>query len=785
MTPFQRCAAAIVLLVAGLAFFYPLLTGDTFSTVGGHQSAVYPWHAYPTGLSDYPQSDQADLSYPWQAYLTRSLAAGEWPWWNPYSFAGQPISSNGSSAMLYPPRVLAALFLSPSWAHDLLSLMHVLLGGWFMYLLLTEFGALFPGAVFAALAWMLNSFTFAWLHLEVVAPVFTFLPLAVFCVLRASRTRSWGWTAITSVIFGVLLSAGHLPFMGVTLMVPAVYAASLGLLSARRLQRARDGHAAMLEMLRPCVTIALALGVAAVVILPTLYTIAESQRQVLRYEDVHESIRLTWSDLRYLLYPPPLPVTEVTMHRMAFSGTATLLLAVIGALLPGAGAWFGRVLGVVVVLVVLDLGLLRVLYWVLPAFSVFRPLGRLLFLLNFAVAVLAGLGLDRLWRWAKEPHMPATILRRWPGIEAWLHRSRGEIFGGVGVAVVIVCFLTSFELISYARGINPPFHARQARNLYPVTPLIAAISGAARKAAAPERLLPIVRSSTADLWHPPTLYAAEPLVFGIEALTGYDSVIPQRSLQVLRVVMGEPVADVLANPYTASTANWAYVNKTRFELLNRVGVTLVAGSPDIDLDPDWCPAACAQLEPLYAGADGKVFRVRGATAGPWLSYMVQGVDTDSQALLALADPAVDVRRSVILENGQIPPDYPRTSLTGAGIINVVEKSNNHLLVKLSSTEPGWLVVPDTYDPGWQATVNGNHVPLLRANYAYRAVQVPAGTSEVRMRYIPQGFTVGAAISGAALSGCFALVVVDRLRTRRLRRRGRATHVAAPGHRKES
>src|SRR5450759_1190993 len=254
MTPLQRCAAAVVLLLASLAFFYPLLTGDTFSTVGGHQSAVYPWHAYPTGLSDYPQSDQADLNYPWQAYLTRSRRAGDSPVWNPYSFGGQPISSSGSSAMFYPPRVLTALLVSPSWAHDLLSVMHVLLAGWFMYLLLTEYGALFPGAVFGALAWMLNSFTFAWLHLEVVAPVFAFLPLTVLCVHRAAHTRSWAWTAGASVLMGVLLCAGHLPFMGVTFLVPAVYGAGLGLRSAGRLLAAREVRSAALEMLRPCVT---------------------------------------------------------------------------------------------------------------------------------------------------------------------------------------------------------------------------------------------------------------------------------------------------------------------------------------------------------------------------------------------------------------------------------------------------------------------------------------------------------------------------------------------------
>ena len=98
------CLAVIVVLT--LLWFAPVFAGKSYSTVGGHQNAVFPWAATPNGLPDSPQSDQADLNYPLQSELTTAAHAGTVPWWNPDSFGGQPLFSDGSSALLYPPKLL-------------------------------------------------------------------------------------------------------------------------------------------------------------------------------------------------------------------------------------------------------------------------------------------------------------------------------------------------------------------------------------------------------------------------------------------------------------------------------------------------------------------------------------------------------------------------------------------------------------------------------------------------------------------------------------------------------
>ena len=54
-----------------------------------------------------------------------------------------------------------------------------------------------------------------------------------------------------------------------------------------------------------------------------------------------------------------------------------------------------------------------------------------------------------------------------------------------------------------------------------------------------------------------------------------------------------------------------------------------------------------------------------------------------------------------------------------------------------------------YTKGWKAFVNGVEQPLIRANYALRALRLPAGTSEVEMRFEPRVWVVGEKVSFAA------------------------------------
>ena len=86
---------------------------------------------------------------------------------------------------------------------------------------------------------------------------------------------------------------------------------------------------------------------------------------------------------------------------------------------------------------------------------------------------------------------------------------------------------------------------------------------------------------------------------------------------------------------------------------------------------------------------------------------------------------------------------------------------NRSVFQISLEAPAWLVISDVWYPGWRARVDGNPTRLLRANYLFRAVRVPAGEHRIVVDYRPPAFWVGAGIS--LLSIAVAVFIYNRHR----------------------
>ena len=56
--------------------------------------------------------------------------------------------------------------------------------------------------------------------------------------------------------------------------------------------------------------------------------------------------------------------------------------------------------------------------------------------------------------------------------------------------------------------------------------------------------------------------------------------------------------------------------------------------------------------------------------------------------------------------------------------------------------PGFLVLSESYDPGWRATVDGREVQILKANEIFRAIALGGGEHHVRLRYLPPTYVRG-------------------------------------------
>jgi hypothetical protein len=101
--------------------------------------------------------------------------------------------------------------------------------------------------------------------------------------------------------------------------------------------------------------------------------------------------------------------------------------------------------------------------------------------------------------------------------------------------------------------------------------------------------------------------------------------------------------------------------------------------------------------------------------------------------------------------------------TSPGTVAVQAYTPGAIRLQTTAARPALLVVAETLAPGWRATLDGQAVPIWRANYLSQGVVVPAGPHTVELHYRPDSVLIGAAISGLALVIGLGLIVITRRR----------------------
>jgi hypothetical protein len=145
---------------------------------------------------------------------------------------------------------------------------------------------------------------------------------------------------------------------------------------------------------------------------------------------------------------------------------------------------------------------------------------------------------------------------------------------------------------------------------------------------------------------------------------------------------------------------------------------------------------------------------------------------------AILDNRWDPEKWVILPES--PPDLPCllpdvTAKKGEGKVQIThwksEGEGNDLTpgeyrMQVDSAQKQFLVLSDSFYPGWEAFVDGEQVTIHRANQAFRAIVMPEGQHAVEFRYRPKSFLYGAWISGITVIAGVAFVVVSTQRRRK-------------------
>ena len=125
-----------------------------------------------------------------------------------------------------------------------------------------------------------------------------------------------------------------------------------------------------------------------------------------------------------------------------------------------------------------------------------------------------------------------------------------------------------------------------------------------------------------------------------------------------------------------------------------------------------------------------------------LSSVAHVPDAESGANLMAVDPLGPIVVEGCCASKQQPSPGPTLIPVG-----VESRGQNSVRLNVDMPSAGLVVVLQSYDRGWSASVDGSRVDVRPADVLFQGVALPAGRHTVVLDYRPEGFVLGAVLSG--------------------------------------
>lgn len=191
------------------------------------------------------------------------------------------------------------------------------------------------------------------------------------------------------------------------------------------------------------------------------------------------------------------------------------------------------------------------------------------------------------------------------------------------------------------------------------------------------------------------------------------------------------------------------------DLLNARYITIPAG--DAPGSPANFDELAEKYQTVYEDEDVKILENPGAMPRAWVVHSAR--KEEPEKILELLDSGeVDPRETALLESG--PPNLESPADPSQDRAVITDYESGRIQLRASTGADGLLMLSEIDYPGWNAYVDGEPVPIRRADYLLRAVPLPAGEHTVELRY--ESRTLGAGVAFSSVTAG-ALVVLGAVR----------------------
>lgn len=745
----------VILFLTGL-LGAPILSGN-MPFPGSYLATFFtPWAAtYAMPVKNNAMPDVITQIYPWKRLTVSSWKQGQLPLWNPYSFSGTSHVGTYQTAVFSPVNLL---FLFPEkLAWSLMILLQPLLAGAGMYLFLSRRALSVEARLIGSIAFMFCGFMTVWMAYGTLGYAVLFLPYALLGIdlLIGTAYRSGGFLVAGAIALSFL--SGHFQMSLYVLLYVLGYCVLVWFDKTNR-------HKV------PGAVFAVLAGV--LIAAPQIFSGFIAYTEAVRSTLFIKGEVIPWQYFPTLLAPDfygnPVTRNDWFGHYAEWAGyvgVAPLFFAVIAAV-------FGRrlrevrffaVMSVLPLLFAYQTPLVDLLFFLkIPVLST-SSASRIIILASFSLAVLSAYGTDTVRNW-------------------WAKRNKKTLIGSVlGVGGVL---LVLWGTLIIARPLPSDKLAIAMRNLalptgFAVLWMAVVVSGIMFSGKV-VRLLPLVfvLITGVDMyrftakWMPfdpqSLVYPEVPAItqlrrltgqrytrafgnignevgsaFGIPLIEGYDAVYSYRYGKLIG-----SVSEGILRPVDRSVVVFDKHGKYSQDMLNLLGVRYYFHKKSDGRLPWAYPFwEYPAYNRVWEDEHFEILENTESYPRAFLAYSFVSATGDQPVLDMLYKEGMDRRSTLVLET--TPHLTPKP---GTGSATILSYTPNEVIIGVETSSDALLFLSDAYDRGWHAAVDGIKTPVYRADYAFRAIAVPAGTHTVRMHYMPAYIWWGSIVSGFATLG---------------------------------
>jgi hypothetical protein len=765
--------------------------------------------------------DILNFHYPLRKVLIESYSRGEFPLWNPFVSLGQPMLANPNYMAFYPTNLLH-LFLPFNYAFKLHFILHPILAGVGLYFLQRRIG-LFPiGALAGAMAYEFSGTVLSFLNLYNIIPAVALLPWIGWAFAGALE-KNW---FRRSLGFGALLALQVIAFEPLMFLCIVWLLAGLTLLHI--LESSRKTGALGRSLRVGLTGGVFAAGLAAVQVLPTLELLPRSARgsgldfaQVTLWSmhplDLLNSIIPNLFGYYYTInrttsWGESLHNGRETYLVSFFAGSCIVLLAGLSFFSLRKKLQAVMACLALVGIVLASSGFNPVYQWLfdhVPLFRLGRYPSKYFLLTAMSISIMSSLGLEIMLR---SNQLESRARRRflvagacglvlalvllgyrfaWPyhvsQLQSWVSSAIGPMYMGTKNMPAIVAQLErsvlstgGFLLLGSVLVLIAPAWRKTslmgglvllliAAELMPANLRLSPLISDADVDYLPEVNKYLSRSGPAEPFRvaPPTLLRPMPDLH--LRLPNYSSawltLFYRRSGQPYYGIMNGIQYSLYISVDHLGTLESEELRKATSLMPEPSALTLLAklNTPVLSVLGKMHDPRARLLASFETGSDQNLnlYWLNECANRALFVPNVETASSQAEAFQKFIRPDFSFGNAVVLESSRFEA---RSGLPDAGIAKIGHYGNQRVLCRVEARTAGYLVLLDSYYPGWNAYLDGLKVNVMRANYAFRAVAVPAGSHAVEFRYRPKSFYWGFALSLITiLSGILSVVV--RARTR--------------------